>query len=180
MNTVFSGKVWIITGKDRKLIDDIDTDMIFHNAHLAITDISEMGKYAFGNLEGWEDFPEKAEKNDIIFVGKNFGAGSSRQQAVDCFKSLGCSLIVAESFGAIYKRNAINAGFPILTLDSLPDRLDARQRCGPPHRQLHWLALQRVSDLLTRNLLDARPESQSDGLRLGAGRGSGQLRGGWR
>lgn len=121
MDTVIKGKTWIITDKDKKLIDDIDTDMIFHNAHLAITDINEMGKYAFGNLEGWEDFPEKAEKNDIIVVGKNFGAGSSRQQAVDCFRSLGCSLIIAESFGAIYKRNAINAGFPILIMESLPD-----------------------------------------------------------
>ncbi|MFC1724345.1 3-isopropylmalate dehydratase [candidate division KSB1 bacterium] len=123
MDNVLTGKVWIITDKNKNLIDDIDTDMIFHNAHLAITDIKEMGKYAFGNLEGWEDFPQKTEKNDIIIVGKNFGAGSSRQQAVDCFRSLGCSLIIAESFGAIYKRNAINAGFPILTMDSLPEKI---------------------------------------------------------
>ena len=50
-------------------------------------------------------------------TGKNFGAGSSRQQAVDCFKSLGISLIIAQSYGAIYERNAINAGMPILTAD---------------------------------------------------------------
>ena len=123
MELILTGKVWLITDKNKKLIDDIDTDMIFHNAHLAITDISEMGKHAFGNLEGWEDFSKKVEKNDILIVGKNFGAGSSRQQAVDCFRSLGCSLIIAESFGAIYKRNAINAGFPILTMDSLHEKI---------------------------------------------------------
>ena len=74
-----------------------------------------MGKYTFDNLKGFEDFSKKARPGDIIVTGKNFGAGSSRQQAVDCFKSLGISAIIAESFGAIYERNAINAAFPIIT-----------------------------------------------------------------
>ncbi|RLF63992.1 MAG: 3-isopropylmalate dehydratase [Thermoplasmata archaeon] len=111
---IIEGRIWVLTGSDGRIIDDIDTDMIFHNKHLHITDISEMGKHALGNLEGWEDFPEKAEKGDIIIAGKNFGAGSSRQQAVDCFISLGIKAIIAESFGAIYKRNAINSGLAIL------------------------------------------------------------------
>ncbi|MFC2061615.1 aconitase family protein [Elusimicrobiota bacterium] len=103
------GKVWIIPG------DNIDTDMIYHNQHLAVTDIKEMGQYAFGNLEGWEDFNKRAGPGDIVITGKNFGCGSSRQQAVDCFRSLGIALIIAESFGAIYERNAINTGFPIMS-----------------------------------------------------------------
>jgi 3-isopropylmalate/(R)-2-methylmalate dehydratase large subunit len=107
----FTGRVWVI----RK--DNIDTDMIYHNRYLAITDINEMGQYTFDNLEGWEDFAKKAKPGDIVVTGKNFGAGSSRQQAVDCFKALGVSLIIAESYGAIYERNAINQGFPILTAD---------------------------------------------------------------
>lgn len=109
------GRAWLLRAKDGRTIDDIDTDMIYHNAHLAITDPKEMGKYALGNLEGWQDFSKKAKKGDIIIAGKNFGCGSSRQHAVDCFISLGIGLIIAESFGAIYKRNAINSGFPILT-----------------------------------------------------------------
>ena len=76
-----------------------------------------MGQYTFDNLEGWKDFADKAKPGDIVVTTKNFGAGSSRQQAVDCFKSLGISLIIAESFGAIYERNAINAGMPILVSD---------------------------------------------------------------
>ena len=52
---------------------------------------------------------------DIVITSKNFGAGSSRQQAVDCFISLGIDCILAESYGSIYERNAINAAFPILT-----------------------------------------------------------------
>ncbi len=115
----FRGKIWTIVDDKGKLIEDIDTDQIYHNAHLHITDINEMGRYAFGNLEGWEDFPKKAKPGDIIFVGRNFGAGSSRQHAVDCFKALGISVIVGESFGAIYKRNAINSGMPILEVPGL-------------------------------------------------------------
>jgi 3-isopropylmalate dehydratase small subunit len=110
---IIEGKVWIIP------IDNIDTDMIFHNQHLAVTDIKEMGKYTFGNLNGWEDYPQKSEPGDIILTGKNFGAGSSRQQAVDCFRSLQNQAILAESFGVIYERNAINAGFPVLTYEDL-------------------------------------------------------------
>jgi 3-isopropylmalate dehydratase small subunit len=73
-----------------------------------------MGQYTFDNLIGFEDFAKKALPGDIVLTGKNFGSGSSRQQAVDCFISLGIQAIVAESFGAIYERNAVNAAFPIL------------------------------------------------------------------
>jgi 3-isopropylmalate dehydratase small subunit len=107
--TVVTGKVWIVPK------DDIDTDMIFHNRYLTITDIREMGQYTFDNLKGFEDFAKKAQPGDIVITQKNFGAGSSRQQAVDCFLSLGISCILAESYGAIYERNAINAAMPILT-----------------------------------------------------------------
>lgn len=107
------GKAWVIAE------DNIDTDMIFHNRYLTITDISEMGKYTFDNLKGYEDFAKKAQKGDIVVVQKNFGSGSSRQQAVDCFKSLGIQAILAESFGAIYERNAINAAMPIISFTSI-------------------------------------------------------------
>jgi homoaconitate hydratase family protein/3-isopropylmalate dehydratase small subunit len=107
------GRVWFIEE------DNIDTDMIFHNRYLTITDINEMGQYTFDNLEGYEDFAKKAKPGDIVVVGKNFGSGSSRQQAVDCFKSLGVQAVLAESFGAIYERNAINAAFPIVTYKNI-------------------------------------------------------------
>ena len=106
---VIEGNVWIIPK------DDIDTDMIFHNRYLTITDIREMGQYTFDNLKGFEDFAKKAKPGDLVITQKNFGAGSSRQQAVDCFLSLGISCILAESYGAIYERNAINAALPVLT-----------------------------------------------------------------
>jgi 3-isopropylmalate dehydratase small subunit len=76
-----------------------------------------MGQYTFDNLKGFEDFAKKSKPGDIVITNKNFGAGSSRQQAVDCFLSLGISCILAESYGAIYERNAINAAMPVLTYD---------------------------------------------------------------
>jgi 3-isopropylmalate/(R)-2-methylmalate dehydratase large subunit len=114
-DNVIEGRIWMIKK------DNIDTDMIFHNKYLSITDIKEMGQYTFDNLKGYEDFSKKAKSGDIVFSGKNFGCGSSRQQAVDCFSSLGIQAIVAESFGAIYERNAINAAFPIVTCEGLSD-----------------------------------------------------------
>jgi 3-isopropylmalate/(R)-2-methylmalate dehydratase large subunit len=106
--TRIRGRVWVVKQ------DNIDTDMIYHNKYLTVTKVEEMGQYAFSNLEGFKDFPRKVEKGDIIVSGKNFGCGSSRQQAVDCFRALGVGMIIAESFGAIYKRNAINSGFPLM------------------------------------------------------------------
>jgi 3-isopropylmalate/(R)-2-methylmalate dehydratase small subunit len=118
-DTKVKGRIWVLTTPRGELYDDIDTDMIFHNRYLHITDIAQMGQYALDNLEGWEDFAQKAQPGDIILAGGNFGAGSSRQQAVDCFSALGIGAVIAESYGAIYKRNAINSGFPIVSLPNL-------------------------------------------------------------
>ena len=115
---IVKGRAWVIKK------DNIDTDMIFHNKYLSITNIEEMGQYAFDNLQGYEDFAKQVKSGDILVVGKNFGCGSSRQQAVDCFKSLGISVIIAESFGAIYERNAINSGMPILVAKDITKKID--------------------------------------------------------
>jgi 3-isopropylmalate dehydratase small subunit len=112
------GRAWVIKK------DNIDTDMIFHNRYLATTNISDMGQYTFDNLKGYENFAKEAKKGDIVVVGKNFGCGSSRQQAVDCFKSLGISVIIAESFGAIYERNAINSAMPILVAENIVNKIN--------------------------------------------------------
>ena len=116
---IIKGKAVVLADTDNNMINSIDTDMIFHNKYLHIIDIQEMGQYALANLEGWKDFVKriKTENWELLIVGQNFGAGSSRQQAVDCFKSLGISVILAKSFGSIYERNAINSALPILVLD---------------------------------------------------------------
>jgi 3-isopropylmalate/(R)-2-methylmalate dehydratase large subunit len=114
---IVEGRAWVIPK------DNIDTDMIYHNRHLTVTNVAEMGQYTFGNLKGFEGFAREARQGDVVIVGKNFGCGSSRQQAVDCFKALGISVIVAESFGAIYERNAINSGMPILIAEGITQKI---------------------------------------------------------
>ena len=121
--TRLRGRIHLVKDTDGKLIDNIDTDMIYHNAHLAVTDKNEMGQYTFGNLDGYRDFPKRTRPGDLVLVGENFGSGSSRQQAVDCFASLGVTCVLALSFGAIYKRNAINSGFPIVTVREIDTAL---------------------------------------------------------
>ncbi len=120
-DTRIKGRLWVLTDPAGRLYDDIDTDQIFHNRYLHITDVAQMGQYALDNLKGWEDFSKKARPGDVVMAGGNFGSGSSRQQAVDCFRALGVAAIVAESFGAIYKRNAINSGLPIVALPGLTE-----------------------------------------------------------
>ncbi|MEZ5021558.1 MAG: aconitase/3-isopropylmalate dehydratase large subunit family protein [Bacteroidales bacterium] len=134
------GRVWLIER------DNIDTDMIFHNRYLAITDIREMGQYTFDNLEGYKDFAKRAQAGDIVIAGKNFGSGSSRQQAVDCFVSLGVQAVIARSFGAIYERNAINAAFPVLTFSSL-EKIDLNDQ-----------------DIISVNLLTGEVVNERNGL----------------
>ncbi len=120
--TRIEGRVWVVRR------DDIDTDMIFPNRFLTVSEISEMARHAFGNLAGWEDFARRVRPGDIVVAGANFGAGSSRQQAVDCFRGLGVALLVAVSFAPIYERNAINSGFPILCAPLLDTDLADGQR----------------------------------------------------
>lgn len=121
------GRVWVLTDKSGRLIEDIDTDQIFHNAFLHITEIAEMGRYALGNLEGWKDFPERVKTGDIVVAGRNFGAGSSRQQAVDCFIALKVGAILAPSYSSIYFRNAVNSGFPVLRCGELDSLVGGRK-----------------------------------------------------
>ena len=124
--TSHRGRIWVLLDQAGKLIEDIDTDQIFHNAFLHITEISEMGQHALGNLEGWKDFSAKARPGDIVVAGRNFGAGSSRQQAVDCFIALKVGAILAPSFSSIYFRNAVNSGLPVLRCDGLDELANAR------------------------------------------------------
>ena len=117
--TSHRGRIWVLIDKSGRLIEDIDTDQIYHNAFLHITELAEMGQYALGNLEGWKDFPKKVQPGDIVAAGRIFGAGSSRQQAVDCFIALKVGSILAPSYSSIYFRNAVNSGFPILRCGEL-------------------------------------------------------------
>lgn len=103
----------IIKGKAYKFGDDINTDVIYPGKYLSITtDRVEMAKHCFEAV--YPEFMERAHSGDIIVAGKNFGCGSSREQAATCLKYFGISAVVAESFARIFYRNAINLGLPAI------------------------------------------------------------------
>ncbi len=105
MDREFTGKIW-------KLREDIDTDIIIATQYLAIANMQEMKRYAFEPLR-----PELAaliEPGDVIVAGKNFGCGSSREQAPEVIAALGIRCIIASSFARIFFRNAINNGLLLI------------------------------------------------------------------
>jgi len=100
------GKVW-------KYGDNINTDVIFPGKYTyQKMEPQEMAQHALEDLD--PDFVKKVQKGDILVAGKNFGMGSSREQAAVAIKEAGISVIIAKSFARIYFRNAINAGMPVL------------------------------------------------------------------
>ena len=79
-------------------------------------------------LEGLDpDFAGKIQENDIIVAGKNFGCGSSREQAATCLKFAKVGVVVAKSFGRIFFRNAINAGLPLVQCLEAVDAIENRE-----------------------------------------------------
>ncbi len=103
----------IIKGKVFKVGDDIDTDQIYPGRYLYLTSSEEMAVHAMEDII--PDFSKKIKGEDwIIVAGKNFGCGSSREHAPRAILCAGIKAIVAESFGRIFYRNAINVGLPVL------------------------------------------------------------------
>ncbi|MHA2028331.1 MAG: 3-isopropylmalate dehydratase [Candidatus Kariarchaeaceae archaeon] len=100
-------------------VDDIDTDNIFHASLLTIHDPEKIKPYIFGNLTGFENFGKENHENKIMIVGKNFGKGSTRQQAVTGFLAHKIKVIIGESFGPIYYSNAVNSGLLLVEVDDL-------------------------------------------------------------
>jgi len=92
--------------------DDINTDVIFPGRYLALTEPEEIAAHAMEDLD--PDFLKKLNEGDILVAGKNFGCGSSREQAAIALKYAGVGAIVAKSFARIFYRNAINQGIPVI------------------------------------------------------------------
>ncbi len=116
--------VKIIKGKVFKYGDDINTDVIFPGKYTyTVTEPDEMAKHAMEDLD--PEFVRTVENGDVVVGGKNFGCGSSREQAVKCLKFSGVGAVVAKSFSRIYFRNLINNGIPAIVNAELVDSLEA-------------------------------------------------------
>jgi 3-isopropylmalate dehydratase small subunit len=96
--------------------DDVSTDDIIPGKFLEIRDIATLSTHVFDRF-GLE-FATKVKHGDAIIAGKNFGCGSSREQAPALLKFLGVGAIFACSFARIFYRNAINVGLPAIVIDT--------------------------------------------------------------
>ncbi len=113
----------IIKGRVFKYGDDINTDVIFPGKYTySITDPAEMAKHALEDLD--PEFAKKAKPGDVIVAGKNFGMGSSREQAATCLVALGIGAVIAKSFARIYFRNAINQGLLVIQSEEAAEALE--------------------------------------------------------
>jgi 3-isopropylmalate/(R)-2-methylmalate dehydratase small subunit len=101
-----------VSGKVIKFGDNVDTDVILPGKYLVLIDPKDLAKHAMAGLD--QTFPEKAQKGVILVGGKNFGCGSSREQAPLALKYSGVQCVLAESFARIFFRNAINIGLPVI------------------------------------------------------------------
>jgi 3-isopropylmalate/(R)-2-methylmalate dehydratase small subunit len=111
-----------VTGNAIKFGDNVDTDVILPGKYLVLIDPKELAKHALEGLD--PTFPEKAKKGVVIVGGKNFGCGSSREQAPLALKYAGVNCVLAESFARIFFRNAINIGLPVIECKGISAAVD--------------------------------------------------------
>jgi 3-isopropylmalate/(R)-2-methylmalate dehydratase small subunit len=110
------GKVW-------KYGDNVNTDVIFPGRYTyQIMPPEETAKHALEDLD--PEFAAGVRPGDVVVAGKNFGCGSSREQAAACLRGTGVQAVVARSFARIYFRNAINLGLAVLQCDEAVDALE--------------------------------------------------------
>ena len=109
------GRIW-------KYGDDINTDVIFPGKYTySLMEPQEMAGHSLEDLD--PEFAKKVRLGDVIVAGKNFGCGSSREQAATCLKYAGIQAVIARSFARIFFRNAINQGLPVILCEEAAEKL---------------------------------------------------------
>jgi 3-isopropylmalate/(R)-2-methylmalate dehydratase small subunit len=110
------GRVW-------KYGDGVNTDVIFPGKYTyTLREPADIAAHALEDLD--PSFAAQAQPGDIVVAGRNWGNGSSREQAVTCLKYKGVAAVIAKSFARIYFRNGINQGLLLITC---PEAVEAAQ-----------------------------------------------------
>lgn len=104
---IIEGKAVIIP------LDNVDTDVMYPGSQLNITEPARMKDHLFEGLD--PSIRQLLGSETILFVGANFGAGSSREHAPLALKAAGVRAVVGRSFARIFFRNCINLGLPAFT-----------------------------------------------------------------
>jgi len=100
-----------VSGRAFVFGDDIDTDVLAPGRYMKAP-IEELATHCLEAVA--PEFAEQVRPGDIVVGGRNFGMGSSREQAAQALKVLGVSAVLAKSFGGIFQRNALNLGLPVM------------------------------------------------------------------
>jgi len=109
----------MIRGRVHKYGDNVDTDVIIPARYCTAFTEKELAPHCLEDLDA--EFVRKVRNGDVLVAGRNFGCGSSRENAPIAIKGAGVSCVVAKSFARIFFRNAINIGLPICESDGAVD-----------------------------------------------------------
>ena len=119
-----SGRSWIFG-------DDVDTDQLAPGAYMK-SSLEELASHCLERLN--PDFAKQVQSGDIVVGGRNFGAGSSREQAVQSLLQLGVTTVIAESFAGIFQRNAFNLGLLVLECEERDNICEGAQILPDPQK----------------------------------------------
>lgn len=106
----------VLKGRAIKLGDNINTDYIIAGKYTKTLDYEFLAQHLFEDLD--PTLVKRIRKGDLLVAGKNFGCGSSREQAAIAIKYAGIGAVLAKSFARIFFRNAINLGLPAIICDT--------------------------------------------------------------
>ena len=109
----------MITGRVWKFGDHINTDLIIAGRYLDNYDMKKISAHVMEDVD--IHFASNVKQGDIMVAGRNFGCGSSREQAPLVLKECGLVAIVAQSFARIFYRNAVNVGLPLIVCPECSD-----------------------------------------------------------
>ena len=112
--TPAGGRAWVFG-------ENIDTDVLAPGRYMKFG-IEEIAKHCLESVA--PAFAASVRPGDVVVAGRNFGAGSSREQAAGALRQLGVACVLAPSFGGIFYRNALNLGLPVLVCDGVGRILD--------------------------------------------------------
>ncbi len=128
---------------------NIDTDIIFPGRYLNITDREKTAEHLFELA--YPEVRDSIEPGDILVAGRNFGCGSSREQAAAAVKFKGVGAVIAESFARIFFRNSINLGLPLIVSE------EAVRGARPDDQLEIELQLGRILNLTRNEIYVAAP-----------------------
>lgn len=97
--------------------DDINTDYIISGRYkFKIDEMADLARHVMEDID--PDFASRVAQGDFVVAGRNFGCGSSREQAPRALKAAGVSAVIAKSYARIFYRSSFNVGLPLLECDT--------------------------------------------------------------